>query len=81
ACANGVGAVTLGAMQILKILALVLGLAAVAFTAKVALTGTTGASDPAAPSQPKRQLDAVRARAGELEQELQKSANRADAER
>ena len=50
-------------MQILKILALVLGLAAVA------------------PSQPKRQLDAVRARAGELEQELQKNANRADAER
>ena len=79
-------------MQILKILALVLGLAAVAFTAKVALTGTTGAGAPAAtgtpganapvdPTQPKRQLDGVRARVGELEQELQKNADRADVER
>lgn len=68
-------------MQILKILLLVLGLAAVAFTAKVALTGTVGSSDPAAATEPKRQLDNVRQRADALGKELQKGADRADVER
>ncbi len=68
-------------MQILKIVALVLGLAAVAFAAKVALDGTATRSDASGPTQPKRQLDDVRARAGELEREFQKGADRADVER
>jgi hypothetical protein len=68
-------------VQILKIVALVLGLAAVAFTAKVALTGTFTRSEASGPTQPKRQLDDVRARAGELEREFQKGADRSDVER
>jgi hypothetical protein len=68
-------------VQIFKLVALVLALALVAFTAKVALTGTTSRDDPAGPSQPKRQLDDVRARAGELGRELQKNVDRADVER
>lgn len=68
-------------MQILKIILLVLGLAVVAFTAKVALTGTVASSDPAGATGPRRQLDSVRQRAGELGNELQKGADRADLER
>ena len=68
-------------MQILKIVVLVLALAAVAFAAKVALTGTAATDDPAGPTQPKRQLDDVRARSRELERELKNNADRADVER
>ena len=57
-----------------RILALVLGLAALAFAAKYMLTGTA-AHDPAGPTQPKRQLDNVRTRAKELEREQQKNAD------
>ena len=57
-----------------RILALVLGLAALAFAAKHMLTGTV-AQDPAGPTQPKRQLDNVRARARQLEREQQKNAD------
>ena len=56
-----------------RILALVLGLAALAFAAKHMLAGTA-AHDPAGPTQPKRQLDNVRVRAKELERENQKNA-------
>ncbi len=61
-----------------RILALVLGLAIVAFTVKFALDRTVG-PDPAAVSEPKRQLDSVRERARELEDQMQRNANRADA--
>jgi hypothetical protein len=57
-----------------RILALVLGLAALAFAAKHMLTGTA-AHDPSAPTQPKRQLDNVRTRARQLEREQQKAAD------
>jgi Ni/Co efflux regulator RcnB len=57
-----------------RLLALVLGLAALAFAAKVMLAGTTAASS-AGPTQPKRQLDNVRARAKQLEREQQKNVD------
>jgi hypothetical protein len=57
-----------------RILVLVLGLAAIAFTAKHMLAGTAG-HDPAGATQPKRQLDDVRARARQLEREQQKAVN------
>ncbi|HKC61717.1 MAG TPA: hypothetical protein VKB92_16635 [Myxococcales bacterium] len=57
-----------------RLLALVLGLAALAFAAKVMLAGTA-VGNPAGPSEPKRQLDSVRARAHQLEREQQKSAD------
>jgi DNA-binding GntR family transcriptional regulator len=57
-----------------KILALLLGLAALAFAVRTALTGTAG-RDTAAQSAPKRQLDNVRQRAKELEREQQKAAD------
>jgi len=57
-----------------RLLALVLGLAALAFAAKIMLTGTT-ATNSAGPTQPKRQLDDVRARAKQLEREQQKSVD------
>ena len=57
-----------------RILALVLGLAVLAFAAKLMLTGTA-ARDPAGPTQPKRQLDNVRSRARELEREQQKNVD------
>ncbi len=61
-------------MSISKLLVLILGLAAIAFAAKFALTGTM-TQDPAGATQPKRQLDDVRARAKALEQEQQKAAD------
>jgi hypothetical protein len=57
-----------------RILALVLGLAALAFAAKYMLTGTA-ARDPSGPTEPKRQLDNVRTRARQLEREQQKAAD------
>ena len=57
-----------------KLLALVIGLAAVAFAAKFALTGTMR-GDPEGPSQAKRQLDQVRSKAKELERIQQKAAD------
>lgn len=57
-----------------RLLALVLGLAALAFAAKVMLAGTA-VGNPAGPSQPKRQLDNVRSRAKQLEREQQRSAD------
>jgi len=57
-----------------KLLALVLGLAAVAFAARYALTGTM-TQDPAGATQPKRQLDDVRAKAKDLERQQQKAAD------
>jgi len=64
-------------MGFVKILVLVLGLAAVSFAVKFALSGTVG-TDPASVSEPKRQLDNVRASAKEIELEQQRSADRAD---
>lgn len=61
-------------MSLSKLLVLVLGLAAVAFAAKFALSGTM-TTDPAGASQPKRQLDDVRAKAKSLEAEQQKAAD------
>ena len=57
-----------------RLLALVLGLAALAFAAKHMLTGTT-TRDPSGPTEPKRQLDNVRTRARQLEREQQKAAD------
>jgi len=57
-----------------RLLALVLGLAALAFAAKVMLAGTA-VGNPAAPTQPKRQLDDVRARAAQLGREQQRAAD------
>jgi hypothetical protein len=57
-----------------RILALVLGLAAIAFAAKVMLAGTA-VGNPAGPTQPKRQLDDVRVRAAQLEREQQRAAD------
>lgn len=57
-----------------RILALVLGLAALAFAAKTMLAGTT-AGTAAGPSQPKRQLDDVRVRARQIEREQQRAAD------
>jgi len=64
-------------MGLVKILVLVLGLAAVSFVVKLALAPTVGA-DPASVSEPKRQLDSVRARAKQFEDDARKSAERAD---
>lgn len=57
-----------------RILALILGLVSIAFAAKYMLAGTV-LRDPAGPTQPKRQLDDVRARARQLEREQQKSVD------
>ncbi len=65
-------------MTAFRIVLLVLALAVVGFVAKVALTGSVGGGEsPTAKSQPAQQLDNVRQRAGELEKEMQKSADRA----
>jgi len=64
-------------MSIGKLLALVLGLAAVAFTVKIALAPTEGDGVTA----PARQLDSVRNRTREIERDLQKNADRADLQR
>lgn len=60
-------------MKLVNLLAIILGLAALAFAVKYALQGTTG--DPAGVSRPKRQLDNVRSRAKELEREQQQQAD------
>ena len=52
-----------------RILALVIGLAAVGFAAKYALQGSF--SDSAGPTRPKRELDNVRAKAHDLERQQQ----------
>jgi hypothetical protein len=57
-----------------RLLALVLGLAALAFAVRTALTGTIG-RDTSLHSAPRRQLDNVRERAHELEREQQKAAD------
>ncbi len=57
-----------------RILALVLGLAALAFAAKYMLAGTV-IGNPDGPTQPKRQLDNVRVRAKQLEREQQKGVD------
>ena len=57
-----------------KLLVLIIGLAIVAFAVKTQLAGTA-VGNPNGPSQPKRQLDNVRNRAGELEREQQKAAD------
>jgi len=57
-----------------RLLALVLGLAALALAAKVMLDGTA-AGNPAGKTQPKRQLDDVRARASQLEREQQRAVD------
>lgn len=65
-------------MSALRIVLLVLALAAVAFAAKFALTGGAGAGGDEARSRPAQQLDNVRSRAKELEGEMQHAADRAD---
>jgi hypothetical protein len=67
-------------MSTVRLLVFVLGLAVVAFAVKYALTSTTN-SEPASISEPKRQLDNVRAKAKEFEQDQQRSADRAEVER
>ena len=57
-----------------KLLVLLIGLAIVAFAVKTELAGTA-VGNPTGPTQAKRQLDAVRNRAGELEREQQKAAD------
>jgi hypothetical protein len=57
-----------------RILALLLGLAALSFAVRTALTGTAG-PDYQMHTQPKRQLDNVRQRAHELERENQQAAD------
>ncbi len=65
-------------MTAFRIVLIVLALAVVGFVAKVVLTGSVGGGDsPTAKSRPAQQLDDVRQRAGELEKEMQKGADRA----
>ncbi len=66
-------------MTAFRILLLVLGLAVVGFVAKYALTGTAGTGTGL--GEPARQLDQVRDRAHQLEGQLQRSADRAEAAR
>ena len=65
-------------MGMAKLLVLLLGLVVVALAVKVVLTPATDTG--ASVTEPKRQLDSTRARARELEQTLQKNADRADVE-
>ena len=64
-------------MSTMRILLLVLGLAAVGFLARYALTGTVFGERPGK-SEPARQLEQVRGRATELEGELQRAADKAE---
>jgi len=57
-----------------RLLALVIGLAALAFAVRTALTGTMG-RDTQLHSAPRRQLDNVREKAHDLEREQQKAAD------
>jgi hypothetical protein len=59
----------------MKIVVLLLGLAAVAFAVKYELDGKSGAR--AAHTAPREQLDNVRDKAHDLEKELQKAADEA----
>ena len=61
-------------MGIGKVLALLLGLAALAFAVRTALTGTMG-PDSSAHTAPRRQLDNVREKARDLERQQQKAAD------
>lgn len=61
-------------MSIGKLLVLLIGLTIVAFVVKTELAGTA-TGNPNNPTQAKRQLDNVRTRAHELEQEQQKAAD------
>lgn len=63
-----------------KVLVLILGLVAVAVAVKLALSPMT-ATDPSSITEPTRQLDHVRARARELQGDLQRNADRADVAR
>ncbi len=56
------------------IIVLLLGLVVIAFVVKTQLAGTA-VGNPNQATQPKRQLDNVRNRAGELEREQQKAAD------
>ncbi len=60
-------------MTAFRLVLLVLALAVVAFVAKSALTGSSGGGDQAV-SQPKQQLDNVRERARQIEDDLKKRA-------
>lgn len=60
-------------MSLGKIIVLLLGLVIVAFVVKTQLSGTA-IGNPEGPTQAKRQLDTVRVRAKELEQQNQKNA-------
>jgi hypothetical protein len=64
-------------MSTMRILLLVLALAAVGFAARYALTGSS-LGDGGGHSPPARQLDGVRDRAKELEGELQRAADKVD---
>jgi hypothetical protein len=66
--------VTIRPMGFGRILALLLGLAALSFAVRTALTGTAG-PDYQMHTQPRRQLDNVRNRAHELEREQQNAAD------
>ena len=61
-------------MKAVGILVLLMGLVAIAFAAKYALTGTLG-RDPAGSTQPKRQLDNVREKSKDLEQQMQQNVD------
>jgi hypothetical protein len=63
-------------MSAMRIVLLLLALAAVAFTAKYVLTGSV--TGPEEKVQPAEQLQNVRDRAKELEGELQRAADRAE---
>jgi hypothetical protein len=59
-----------------RLVALVLGLAVVAWVAKTVLEGryAAGAGNPAAPSEPKKQLDQVREKTKAIEEQLRQRA-------
>lgn len=62
-------------MKLFKVLALLLGLAVVAWVAKTQLEGAAGASS--AHTQPRQQLDQVRDKAHQIEQDAQKRMDEA----
>ncbi len=61
----------------LRLLVLVLGLAALAFAVKYELEGTTRTQNAAEHTRPRQQLDNVRERTHELEQDDQRRADEA----
>jgi hypothetical protein len=68
-------------MTATRILLLVLALALVAFLAKLTLTGSLLPGGDGTARDPARQLENVREKAHELEDDMQKAADRADVER